>query len=270
MTCFLKREGAREDGHEHMQIGLQLWTVRHEAARNFEDSLRQVAAVGYRAVEFAGYSGWSATELKGLLEELRLQPVSSHVPWERLTAHLEDELAYAEALGLQYLVCPALPEAVRQDLGQAIATLERIGAACRERNITFGYHNHAFELNYRLADGRTLLDALLEGSDPACLTAEFDVYWLRYGGADPVAYVRRYAGRVPLLHIKDMEERDGMRRDTEVGAGILPLSAIVEAAAQAQTAWLFVEQEDFEDSPWPRIAKSLHSLKAVLGEEVTG
>jgi sugar phosphate isomerase/epimerase len=221
--------------------------------------------VGYRAVEFAGYGGWPADELKAYLNELALAPVSSHVPWERLTTHVDDEIVYAQTLGLQYLVCPALPEAVRRAPASARATLEQIGAACGAAGLTFGYHNHAFELTERGPDGKPLLDALLEGTDRGRLVAEFDLYWLARGGADPIAYLKRFAGRVPLLHVKDMAEDH--QHDTEVGAGILPWPDLWEAARETQVAWLFVEQEDFEDSAWPRIARSLAFLRQAWGDE---
>ncbi|MCY0879256.1 MAG: sugar phosphate isomerase/epimerase [Firmicutes bacterium] len=244
-----------------MKIGLQLWTVRHEAARDFAESLRQVAAVGYRAVEFAGYGGWPADELKGLVTDLGLRPVSSHVGWERLRHHRDEELAYAQTLGLEYLVCPGLPEAVRQDPAAARAGLVEIAAGCRAAGLTFGYHNHAVELTERGPDGRPLLDALL--GEP--VAAELDLYWLAAGGADPQTSLARYAGQVPLVHLKDMAP--DRRHDVEVGQGVLPWAALRAAAAAAQVAWGFVEQEDFTDSPWPRIAQSLAFLRATFGEE---
>jgi sugar phosphate isomerase/epimerase len=250
-----------------MDIGLQLWTVRHEAQRDFEQSLRRVAEVGYRAVEFAGYGGWPADELKDLLASLNLRPVSTHVSYERLTRQLESELEYAKALGLSYLVCPGLPRELHTQPRRVLSDFERIGQECREAGLVFGYHNHAFELETVFDDGRNLLETLLDDSNPQLVAAEFDVYWLQYGGIDPLTYIHRYGPRTPLLHIKDMTQVGAERRDTEIGSGTMAIPAILEAARAERVQWLFVEQEDFDDSPWPRIAKSFSYLREhVLGE----
>lgn len=252
-----------------MNIGLQLWTVRHEAERHFEQSLRQVATTGYRAVEFAGYGGWPADELKDLLRELEVRPVSAHVSYDRLRRQLDAELVYARTLGLSYLVCPSLPADMRTQPKEVISALERIGQECRAAGVIFGYHNHAYELEMTFPDGRNLLETLLDESDPMLVTAEFDVYWLQYGGGNPIHYIRRYRGRTPLLHLKDMHTVGGERHDTEVGSGSMDMPAILEAARVSEVQWLFVEQEDFDDSPWPRIAQSLRYLTEQLAKEAT-
>src|SRR5437870_2072926 len=123
------------------------------------------------------------------------------------------------------------------------------------------YHNHAFELDR--FNGRTGLDILFGAADPDLVHAEIDMYWIQYGGGDPVEMVRRFAGRAPLIHLKDMAA-DGTRTFAEVGEGIMDWPAILAASQSAGAQWYIVEQDTCRRSPFESIEISLRNLRRLL------
>jgi sugar phosphate isomerase/epimerase len=222
-------------------VALQLYTVRDETARDFAGTLERVAAIGYPAVEFAGYGGLSAEDLAGLLKTFGLVAASSHVGREALESDAEREIAYCQAIGCQCLVLPWLPAEQRDPsaLPALAALLNDIGRKCKNAGVSFAYHNHDFE--FQTFDGGYYLDRLLDSTDPDAVDLEFDIYWAAYAGVDPLTYLNRRQDRVHLVHLKDM----GVEREfMEVGDGILDLAGIASAAEEAGAQWLIVEHDN--------------------------
>jgi len=220
-------------------VALQLYTVRDETAKDFIGTLRRVAAMGYAGVEFAGYGDLPAAELKQVIADLGLQPASSHVGLEALEAG--EALDYLNAIGCPFVAVPWMPQELRENMAGWKSVAKRmnaVGEKCKERGITLTYHNHDFE--FQKFCNQYGLDILYRNSDPGLVQAELDLYWIKHGSADPVAYIKKYAGRVPLLHCKDMAE-DGSF--AEVGNGTLDWPAIFAAATLAGTQWYIVEQD---------------------------
>jgi sugar phosphate isomerase/epimerase len=244
----------------NLPIALQLYTVRDETARDFAGTLRQVAALGYHAVECAGYGNLSAPELLALLAEIGLRAPSSHclrldMPEERLA----QELAFAREIGCEYAVIPWIgPERfTRTPFASLVQRLETIGRSCREAGLQLVYHNHDYSFQ-RLDDSRLLLDELLAACDPALLGLELDVYWAAFAGIDPLAYLHRHRGRVPLLHLKDMDAQRGM---SEVGDGTLDMAGIIAAGEEGGTRWLIVEHDHPTMPSLESARRSLHNLR---------
>ena len=244
-------------------IALQLYTVRDETARDFAGTLRRVAALGYTALEFAGYGDLSIQQMQELLAETGLQALSSHVPLAHLEQHFDQEAEYARAIGCAYIVVPWL--APHQRTGAALPALaellNRTGSAARAYGITLGYHNHDFEFApVSESDSTLVLDYLLEHTDPSNVIFELDTYWAAYAGVDPVGYLQRHGSRIPLVHLKDMTPN---RTFTEVGAGTLPTTAIV-AAARAAGARGYVVENDAPSIPsLESAARSLRFLRTL-------
>jgi sugar phosphate isomerase/epimerase len=243
-------------------IALELYTVRDETARDFAGTLERVAALGYRAVEFAGYGGLSAQEMRDLLERTGLQAASTHVGLAALEADLAREIDYCLAIGSRYLVLPWLAPEQRDpaSLAALAPRLNEFGRRCQGQGITFGYHNHNFE--FVQDEGIYLLDRLLDSTDPELVTLELDVYWAAYAGVDPVAYLRQRAGRVPLLHVKDMGPDRGF---TEVGDGTLNMANIVATAGQTGVQWLIIEHDKPTMPSLESAARSLANLRRIVG-----
>jgi sugar phosphate isomerase/epimerase len=242
------------------QIALQLYTLREQMAADPQGTLRAVAELGYPAVEVAGLAGLSVGAFRTTLDELGLQAPSCHISLQRLEQELAGALDEAEALGCAFVVCPWLPPDRRNAEGYAAlaTTLATAGAACAARGLQLCYHHHDFEFE-RFA-GETALDRLLGATDAAQVQLEADIYWAAFAGHEPVALFERLAGRVPLVHLKDMAA-DAERSFAEVGHGTLDMPAIIAAATQAGARWLIVEQDRCARPPLESVAMSLEYLR---------
>lgn len=222
-------------------IALQLYTVRDETARDFTGTLRQVARLGYPAVEFAGYGGLSAADLRALLDELGLHAPASHcLRLDMDEEALAQQLAYAQTIGCKYMVLPWIgPERFSEPQLPTLAKqLTAIGQRCREAGLQFTYHTHDYSFRRR---GETyLLNDLLDAIEPSLLAVELDIYWMVFAGSDPLPFLHQHGDRVPLLHLKDMADNRDM---TEVEAGTLDFAALISSGQARGTRWFIVEHD---------------------------
>jgi sugar phosphate isomerase/epimerase len=226
-------------------VGLQLYTVRRLMQRDFEGTLRQVAEVGYREVEFAGYFGKSPQQVRDALAAAGLAAPSAHVPVEALAREWGATLEAARTIGHRYLVVAWLPEHMRRTLDEwrrAASLFSQAGLQSMAAGVSFAYHNHDFE--FAPLEGRVPYDVLIEESDPTYVKLELDLYWITRAGADPLAYFARFPGRFPMLHVKDM---DAQRRMVDVGAGTIDWRRILAQRAQAGSEHFFVEHDEPRD-----------------------
>lgn len=245
-------------------IALQLFTLREQAKADFPGMLREVAAAGYEAVEFAGYGGMDALALRALLDELGLRAISSHVGYQRFTQEPAAAIDELQTLGCSYAVVPELPTDVR-NLDSAPALVERFnswGEQCRAAGLRLGYHNHAWE--FAPMGDTTMFDLIATGADPHLVDLQIDVFWALVGGVDPAALVRKHAGRVPTLHAKELAT-PGEKVDTTIGDGATYWASLLPAAVAAGTAWLIVEQEDDVANAYRDIRRSLANLRHLTG-----
>lgn len=242
-------------------LAVQMYTVREASVRDFRGALRQVAGLGYTAVELAGLYNLSPIEVRQTLNELGLTCVSGHLSLANLRENLDQEIETYLTLGASYLVCSSLPREERGnevDFRRIAGELNHIGQRCRAAGLGFCYHNHDFELVQ--FKGQYALDILLENSDPANVQLEADLYWLKFAGLEPAAYIRRWPGRMPLLHIKDMSATQPPTF-AEVGAGILDWAGILAAAKEVGVKWYIVEQDTCPGDPFASIKVSLENYR---------
>lgn len=241
-------------------IALQLYTVRDSLHADFAGTLEAVAGLGYRFVELAGTGGYSAPELRKLLDDNGLTVVGSHVGIEALERDLQAALDYNEILGNRYVVCPYLDESRRKtadDWRRMADVFTGIAQACRERGMVFAYHNHSFE--FESFDGQTGMDILWEATDPDLVKSELDVYWVLHGGKDPAQYIEQLGRRVVLVHLKDMAA-DADKSFAEVGEGIVDWAGVLRACTGVQVAAYIVEQDVCKRPPLESAATSLRNL----------
>ncbi|SHE09697.1 Hydroxypyruvate isomerase [Chlamydia abortus] len=246
-----------------MGIGLQMYTLRDETARDFPGTLRKVAALGYEGVEFAGYGGMTPPQLKNLLEELQLRAIGSHVSVSDLKDRLEEVVEMNAAIGASYVVCPYLTVEQRSEgaLADTVSLFQKASRELAKHGIRFGYHNHDFELTETVG-GERLFDRLFGMMSNEECFVEMDVCWVHHGGQDPLEYIRKYAGRVPLIHLKDMRTlEDGKAQTVELGQGEIDLPAVISAAGSAGAEWLIVEQDHCQNPPLESIETSMRWLK---------
>jgi sugar phosphate isomerase/epimerase len=230
------------------EISLQLYTVREETARDMPGTLRKVSEIGYPAVEFAGYGGLSPQDLKAILDDLGLRASGVHVPFDSWQADPETVLDEMQALDCNHAVVPMVPGEHRRDeasVARLAEDLTRWGKMCRREGVTLSYHNHDFE--FAPLGRTTMWDVLVRETDPAMVHLELDLYWIKYGGADPETVLRDVGDRVSLVHLKDMAPDDTLS-DLPVGEGTLPWSSLLEAADAAGAHWYIAEQDNPRDA----------------------
>jgi sugar phosphate isomerase/epimerase len=226
-------------------LGLQLYTVRSLMARDVAGTLEQVAGIGYREVEFAGYFDHEPDRLRELLDRLDLAAPSAHVMFEALEGEQWPRTREAaEVLGHRYLVIPWIPPDARRSLDdyrRVADRLERAGARVAEAGHKLAYHNHEFE--FEPLDGTVPFD-ILAGTDPDLVAFQLDLFWVRHAGQDPIEYFRRHPGRFPSVHVKDMAADGSM---VDVGAGEMDWAGIFAHADTAGIRHYFVEHDEPAD-----------------------
>lgn len=248
----------------NIPVAVQMYTLREESEKDFAGTLKKVAELGFDGVEFAGYGGLTAKEVKSLLDELGLQAAASHVPLEQLETNLSQVIEDMKTLGSKFIVCPYLMPDRRseQDYQALISLLNQAGETCQREGITLCYHNHDFELEH-LADGRMALDAIFEDTSIDQVKAEFDIYWLTKAGEKPVEWINRYKNRTPLIHLKDMT-KDEEQFFAELGTGGVDLEAVLNTGEEAGVEWWVVEQDMSRRTPFESIEISINYLKSEL------
>ena len=234
-------------------VAIQLYSVRREMAADFEGTLKALAEMGYQGVEFAGLHDKSAAEVKALCEKYGLTPVSGHVQVRFIEADPTLPATYQE-IGTKHLAIPGHQWGDDKDFNHS---MERFRAACEAVRATgkrMHYHNHANEIYCKIGD-KFQLDAIFDAIPADLLGCEFDVGWLTVAGEDPAEWIRRYAGRVPMLHMKDFYFAESGKAagknpadlaDATLGRGRLNVPAVLEAARTSGVEWLIVEFDEPE------------------------
>jgi sugar phosphate isomerase/epimerase len=257
-------------------IGLQLYTVRGLLKDDFAGTIAQVAAAGYREVEFAGYFGRSPKDVRAILDGNGLAATSTHVEYETLGAPWPSMLETASVLGHRFIVCPSIPDDLRarpDGYKEAAETFNRAGEASGKAGIRFGYHNHHVEL--APVGGKRPYDVLLAECHPELVAMEMDLCWTTVGGADPLDYFRRHPGRFPLVHVKDVKSipKPGPSEEyvpfpraiaemTDVGQGVIDWKRIFAQSKQGGIEHYFVEHDEPKD-PLACIRNSYRYLESL-------
>jgi sugar phosphate isomerase/epimerase len=247
-------------------LAAQLYTLRDflKTPSDIATALPKVAKLGYRAVQLSALGPIDTRELKRILDGEGLTVCATHEDFARLRDDL-DAVAEEHALlgGCKYVAIGGIPGDYRNAEGYHRFAKEasEVGRKMKERGLVFGYHNHSFELE-KFGE-KTALEILYSESDPETFTAEIDTYWIQHGGGDPAWWIRRVAGRSPIVHLKDMAVSGGKPVMAEVGEGNLNWPAILDACREAGVEWYIVEQDTCQRDPFESLGISLRNLNAM-------
>jgi sugar phosphate isomerase/epimerase len=246
-------------------LGLQLWSLRDYLPKDLPGTLAKVRGLGFREVEGAGLWGHTAADLRSALDAANLHCRSTHMGFERLRDDLPGALEEAKALGATWVVCPWIPHGsafTRDDALKSAEAFNRIGGDAQTAGLRFAYHCHGYE--FTPSSEGTLFDTLAGATDAARVMFQVDVFHAFHGGADPARLIKRYAGRVPSLHLKDLKKGAPVKVgqaiaqadvDVPLGAGQLDLPSILRAAMKAGTSMYYIEDES--PDPFAHIPKSV-------------
>ncbi len=244
-------------------VALQLYSVRDAMEADFEGTLKKIKAFGYDGVEFAGLFDKTAKEVKEMCEEIGLTPISAHIPFVDMMDDPSILETYKE-IGCEFVVIPYLTEEYRpgaEKFQEVIKGAKMLGKKANELGMKLCYHNHDFE--FVKLDGEYALDILYKEVPSELLQPEFDTCWVNIGGENPSDYIRKYAGRIEIVHLKDFvgsksenmyaligidDDADkGEKGDFEfrpVGSGVQDFPAILEASREVGARWVVVEQDE--------------------------
>ena len=266
-----------------LQIAYQLYSARKETLADLKKVLKSLNKLGYDGVEFAGFCGYSAQEIKKMLADAGLEAASSHVPVKDLKEDLGNIIAYHKKIGCRYIAIPYLEESQRPGkpgFADTIRFISETGRKCRKEDLRLLYHNHDFE--FEKVSGMYGLDFLFAAVPEKWLQTEIDTCWADYSGVDPAAYLLKYAGRAPFVHLKDYVGSRGASTpygligseeshpDKEIvafeyrpfGHGSQNVDALLDAAARSGTEWLIIEQDEHTGiSPMEAAALSIQTIR---------
>jgi sugar phosphate isomerase/epimerase len=234
------------------QIAVQCYTLREHlrTAEDFATSMERVRAIGYQAVQISGVGPIPARDIRRMIDAEGLRVCATHEPALDILERPEAVVDRLGTLGctLTAYPMPHLPLSSLADVQRLADGLNRAGAVLKAAGMVLTYHNH--DLEFRKLEGQTLLEILFQRTDPELVQAELDIYWVQAGGADPVAWCQKMAGRLPLIHLKDYAVREERGpRMAALGDGNLDLRGIVATAERGGCRWFIVEQDqDFDDA----------------------
>lgn len=249
-------------------IALQLYSVRNDAKQDLFGVLRRVKAMGYDGVEFAGYHGHAAADIKRVLDETGLKAAGTHVGLgEFAPEKLEATVDFHRTLGCENLIVPWLPEDRRNTRAATEATakeLTDVAQRLRPHGMRTGFHAHAADM--KPIDGQRSAWDILAENTPREFVLEYDTANGMDGGADPVAPIEAHPGRGLLTHLKEFH-RNGGHGKGAIGEGDVPWGRVLAACEKAGTRWYVIEQEGHPTLSAMEVAeRSLVNLKKLMGQ----
>lgn len=254
----------------HRPLGVQLYTVREQSERDLPAVLQAIHKIGYQEVEtYWNVYTHPAAELRRMIADYGLRVPSGHFDY----AGLESKIDYAKTLGVEYMLCPMLPENMWYTLDgfkRAADQLNIWGEKVRQAGMRLGFHNHNYE--FRRFDDTTGFETMTKIADPTLVCLEMDCYWMLEAGEDPLRMFERYGNRIQLLHLKDRkpgfptsQTKDAAAEHfTEVGSGTINWKPILAAAEKNGVKHFYVERDSGDLPPMQSLRVSFQYLRPLM------
>ncbi len=243
-------------------VGLQVYSVRVDAEKDLAGTLAKVAKMGYEGVEFAGWYGHSAQDIRKILDDNGLVCCGSHTPWEDLSdAKLAATIAFNKTIGNKYLICPWLQPKegdAKQSWLDYAKRFNELAKKVKPDGMQVGYHNHAHD--FAPVDGTTGWD-LLAGNTSEDVIMQFDTGNALSGGGDPLVYLKRYPGRATTIHIKEFSKTNPKAL---IGEGEIKWGEVLQLCRKGGTKWYIIEEEKEGLVPLTAVDLSLKNFKKLL------
>ncbi|MCW5909628.1 MAG: sugar phosphate isomerase/epimerase [Cyclobacteriaceae bacterium] len=253
------------------EIGLQLYSLRNEIPQDVPGTLKLIKSWGITEIEGGGTYGMTIEEFNALSKETGLKLIAIGADFAELEKDPASVVQRAKAFGVAYVVCYWIPhqgdDFTLADTERAISAFNRAGKILAENGISFCYHQHGYE--FRPYEKGTLFDLMVQKLNPAYTNFEMDVFWIKHPGQDPVALLKKYKNRFPLMHLKDRqpgtEGNQNGRADVEtnvvLGQGDVGIEAIMKVAKEYGVKHFFIEDESSRSVQ--QIPQSLQYLKSL-------
>ncbi|MEZ4868268.1 MAG: sugar phosphate isomerase/epimerase [Caldilineaceae bacterium] len=249
-------------------LAAQVYTIRDfiKTASDFAASMAKVRAIGYTGVQLdlEHHPDVPAAAIQRACADAGLTICISHFGYDLFETELDAIIERQQIWGCNQTAIVAMPRRYHADGADGYRRFAAAATAIGERlataGITLSYHNHSFE--FTRFGNQTGLDIIFDESEPRYLQAELDTYWVQHGGGDSAAWIRHVAGRMPVVHYKDMAILpDGAQVFAEVGEGNLNWPAIVAATEETAVPWIVVEQDRCRRDPFESLAMSHRYLQ---------
>ena len=252
------------------QVALQLYTIRDTCGTplEFAASMKKVREIGYQAVQVSGVGDFPVEEISRILTGEGLVCCATHESGKKILSNpaaIIDRLNILNCQNTAYPYPDGIDFASESSVTQLISGLDAAGAVLRASGKTLSYHNHAME--FAPFGKQIVLEAIYAGTEPGNLKAELDTYWVQYGGANPVDWCEKMAGRLEVLHLKDYAF--GLNNQpvmAEIGAGNIDFSKVIPAAEKSGCKWFVVEQDTCPGDPFDSAHQSYEFIAANLAE----
>jgi sugar phosphate isomerase/epimerase len=249
-----------------IRIALQLWSVRSECAHDLEGTLKAIADMGYEGVEFAGYYGRTASDLRRILEDLGLEVAGTHTRIEELLGErLRETIEFNRILGNKYIIIPGLPEEMRKSRDAWLKTIDlvnRISDKLEPEGMFVGYHNHTIE--FQPVDGDIPWFLFFDRAKPR-VVMQLDTGHALRAGISPhgvLEIIKRYPGRAKSVHLKDYSPKN---EKALLGEGEMIWREFIETCkAVGGTEWYIIEQEVYPYPPLECVKKCIDNLRMII------
>ena len=253
------------------QLAAQFYTIRDfcKTAPEFAESCRKIRAIGYPAIQLSGVGPIPEEEIVRICAGEGLVICATHESGDKIINETGKVIERLNKLGCKYTAYPypgGINMADAAEVSAFAKRLDRAGETMRNAGQVLTYHNHAIE--FLKLGGKTALDLIYDGSDPRNLQGEIDTYWVQVGGADSVAWCRKLAGRLPLLHLKDcVGTANNASAFCEIGNGNMDFKEIIAAGEKSGCEWFIVEQDTCPGDPFDSLKISFDYITAnILGK----
>jgi sugar phosphate isomerase/epimerase len=252
-------------------LGLQLYSLRDQFAKDVPGTMAKVKEFGFTQVELAGTYGKTPEEFNALLKANNLKAVAGHFGYERFRDDPEGVAKEAKALGLEYAGVAWVPHTgqVNEEwIRETAKVFNRAGEVLAKNGLKFYYHNHGYEFVPH-GDG-TLFDLLVAETKPEFVSFQMDVMWTFFPGQDPAKLMTKYGNRWALMHIKDLKKGvatgaltggTDTKNDVVIGTGQVNWPALLAASKKAGVKYYFIEDES--PSVLEQVPQSLKYLEQV-------
>jgi sugar phosphate isomerase/epimerase len=248
-----------EPTKKNIPIGLQLYSVREDAARDWPRTLDAVAKMGYRGVEFAGYHGWKADALRKLLDLSGLKCCGTHLRLDALKGDaLKKTVEFNKILGNEFLIISSLPPGSTESLARIIDAaklLTDVAETVKGLKMRVGYHSH--EEDFKPVADRIPWEVLFSNAGPG-VVMQLDTGNCLAGGGDPVAILKKLPHRAATIHLKEY----GGPKGAVIGEGRVRWKEIFALCeTTGDTEWYIVEQESYDGAPLESVKLCLANLR---------
>ncbi|MCY3018913.1 MAG: sugar phosphate isomerase/epimerase [Planctomycetota bacterium] len=241
-------------------IGVQLYSVREDCKKDLPGTLKAIAKMGYVAVEFAGYYGYSAADLRKLLDENKLKCCGTHTGLDTLADDkLQATIEFNKTIGNRYLIVPWIPEELRKtkaDWQKIAQRFNELAAKVRPHHMSVGYHNHHVE--FSPLEGEMPWDTFFSTAKPEVIM-QVDTGNCMHGNGDPVPFVSKYPGRAITVHLKEYSKTNDKALIGEGDVKWAEFFTLCETVGK--TRWYIVEQESYAYPPLECIDRCLQVLR---------